>query len=94
MFYSETINNRKDTRYDFPSTIEYVLDPPTNGRAVHKGVTVNISHQGLAAYVFDPLPDGQKIVITSTLPVEHRTATICWTKKEDNSFYLAGLKFV
>jgi c-di-GMP-binding flagellar brake protein YcgR len=93
MSYSRELR-RRTTRYDFPSTIEFVLDPPLNNGKIHKGVTINISTSGLAAYVFDDLPEGQKIVIQTSLPVEHRNAMICWTKKEDQSFFLSGLKFV
>lgn len=89
-------DKRRQTRYDFPSTIEYVLEPRGDGAAVevHKGVTVNISMGGFAAYVFDPLPEGQRIAIKTSLPVGCQTATICWTRKEDTNFYLSGLKFM
>jgi len=88
--------NRRHVRYDFPATIEYVLEPGTGGDAaeVHKGVTVNISAGGLAAYVFDPHQVGQKIVIKTSLPVDCQTATVCWISKKDIRFYLAGLKFL
>jgi len=87
---------RKQTRYDFPATIEYTLEPRLDDGPVqvHKGVTVNISTGGLAAYVFDPLPEGQQIFIKTGLPVDCQNATICWTRKEDASFYLSGLKFM
>ena len=84
---------RKGERYDFPATIEYVLDQP-NASEVLKGVVINISASGLAAYVFSPLPEGQKIIITSALPLDTRTATVLWIEKKDESFFLTGLKFV
>jgi len=87
-------DKRIETRYDFPSTIEYVLDPPTNGGTVHRGVTVNISNTGLGVYLFDQHMSGQKIVIKTVLPVDYQSATICWSRKEDASFYFSGLKFM
>jgi len=89
-----SLDKRVATRYDFPSTIEYVLDPPANNGVVHKAVTVNISNTGLGAYLFDQHTTGQKIIIKTILPVDYQSATICWSRKEDASFYFSGLKFM
>ncbi len=84
---------RQKQRYSFHSTIDYIL---IHGAAaeVHKGITVDISDSGLGLYLFDPLPEGQTIIIQSALPVAGRTATVCWIKKESEDFYKSGLKFV
>ncbi len=84
---------KRESRYDFPSMIEYVVDSPS-ADTVCKAVTVNISTSGIAAYVFSPHAEGQRIFIKTDLPVDFRTATVRWIRKEDESFYLAGLKFV
>ncbi len=84
---------RKDSRYDFPSAIEYLVDSQTTDE-VHRAVTVNISTTGIGAYVFSPHSKGQKIIIKTPLPVHFRMATVRWIKREDASFYLAGLKFI
>ncbi len=89
----ETKEKRSNERFDFLSTIDYVLSPSDSGE-IYKGVTINISTSGLAAYVFTPHPEGQKIVVKSNLPAEARTATVRWIKKEDESFFMTGLKFV
>ncbi len=83
---------RKTERYDYPSRIEYVLEPHVTGEVL-KGVTINISHGGLSIYAFKPLAEGQQIVIRSALPVDHRIATIQWIKQEDDQLYRLGLKF-
>ncbi len=83
---------RSHPRYDFPSTIEYVLEPRADG-AVRKGVSVNISISGLNAYVFESLPAGQKIIIKRGIPVSHQPAMICWSRIKDVDFYISGLKF-
>jgi hypothetical protein len=84
---------RSHPRYDFPSTIEYILEPQEDG-AVRKGVTINMSQAGLSAYVFESLPIGQKIIIKTGIPVaQQQSATIRWSRKRDLDFYLSGLKF-
>lgn len=85
---------KNDIRYDFPSTIEYVMGSQADDEAVHKGITINLNSTGLGMYIFDLLPNGQLITIKTTLPVDSRTAAICWTRKEDDDFYRTGLKFV
>lgn len=91
MSYTRT---RRDTRYDFPAMIEYVMGSQADDEVIHKGVTINLSSTGLCIYLFDVLPKGQHITIRTTLPVDSRTAAICWTRKEDVNFYRAGLKFI
>ena len=81
-------------RYDFPATIEYVTGSQADNEVLHKGVTINLSSAGLGMYLFDLLPKGQQVTIKSTLPVDFRTAAICWTRKEDDNFYRSGLKFL
>jgi c-di-GMP-binding flagellar brake protein YcgR len=88
------VTTRKDTRYDFPSTIEYVLGSQADDEVARKGITIDLSTTGLCMYIFDPLPHGQKIIIKTALPVSSRTAAICWTRKEENSLYRSGLKFI
>jgi hypothetical protein len=41
-----------------------------------------------------PPSRGIKIIIKTPLPIDCRVATVRWIKKEDESFYLAGLKFI
>ncbi len=84
---------RQEQRYSLHSTIDYIL---IHGAAaeVHKGVTRDISDKGLGLYLFDPLPEGQTIIIQSELPVGSRTAKICWIKKESENLYKSGLMFV
>jgi c-di-GMP-binding flagellar brake protein YcgR len=90
MSYAST---RRDTRFDYPSTIQYVLGSHADDEVAHKGITIDLSAAGFCMYIFDPLPQGQKIIIKTTLPVDSRTAVICWTRKE-SSLYRSGLKFI
>jgi c-di-GMP-binding flagellar brake protein YcgR len=92
---SNTLNElRRHTRYDFPQSIEYVLSPSKDDGVVRKGVTVNISSTGLALYLFDPLPDGQEIIIKTKLPVTHQAAKVLWIKENNSTSYVSGLKFI
>lgn len=87
-----TADNRGAKRFDFLSRIEYTLDSPTSP-AVHKGVSVNISENGMAVYVFRPHPEGQRLFIKSDLPITSRIATVRWIQQKDQNFYLTGLHF-
>jgi len=91
MSYSST---RKGPRYDFPLTIEYVLGSQVEGEVPRKGITIDLSATGLCMYMLDPLPQGQQIIIKTALPVDSRTAVICWTRNEESSLYRSGLKFI
>ena len=86
-------DKREHERHDFPSTIEYVLEPDIHDAVIHKGVTINLSNIGMALYVFDALAEGQNIFIKTALPVDYRAATVRWIRKEDRSFYLSGMQF-
>jgi c-di-GMP-binding flagellar brake protein YcgR len=87
------VTTRKEPRYDYPSTIQYVVGSQAADEAARKGITIDLSAAGFCMYVFDPLPQGQKIIIKTALPVDFRTAVICWTRKE-SSLYRSGLKFI
>jgi hypothetical protein len=63
-------------------------------KQVRRGVTVNISAAGLGAYVLDPLPVGERVIIKAGLPVVQRLAMICWIVEKSASFYSAGMKFI
>ena len=92
MAYSKN-EQRSYERYDYPSTIEYVLEAQEN-EAVRKGVSINMSLSGFSAYVFEALPVGQKIIIKTGIPVvQNQLATICWSRMKDPDFYVSGLKF-
>jgi len=88
------VSTRREKRYDYPATIDYVLGSQADGEMAHKGITIDLSATGLCMYLLDPLPQGQKIIIKTALPVDARTAVICWTRVEKTSLYRSGLKFI
>jgi c-di-GMP-binding flagellar brake protein YcgR len=85
---------RRHERHDYPLEIEYVLEHQQDSEVVHRGVTVDISSAGLGAYLLDPLPVGERVIIKSGLPVVHQLAMICWIVERSASFYCAGMKFI
>jgi hypothetical protein len=89
-----TKEKRMHERHDYPLEIEYVLERQRIGEPGHKGVTVNISAGGLGAYVLDPLAVGERVIISTGLPVKKRFAEVCWIKEKHTSFYSTGMKFV
>jgi hypothetical protein len=87
------IERREHSRYDFPSQIEYVLDPDTTGK-VYKGVTIEVSYSGMRLYVFSSLDQGQKLTIRTALPISSQRASVKWIEKVEEGFYKTGLMFV
>ncbi len=84
---------RKAERYTYPALIEYVLDssePPE----VLKAVTIDISKNGLCIYSFWPLSEGQRVIIKTRLPVDQNSAMIRWIKRENDSLFRIGLRFL
>ena len=88
------IEQRMQTRHDFLSTIEYILEPPSIGGDLHKGVIINIASEGLGVYILDKLETGQKIIIKNGLPPGYDLAAVCWIRQEKTHFCRAGLKIL
>jgi len=88
------MEHRTQSRHDFLSTIEFTLEPPSNGGKLHKGVVVNVNSEGLGVYMLEKLSAGQKIIIQTGLPVAHQPAAVRWIKKDKASFCRAGLKLL
>jgi c-di-GMP-binding flagellar brake protein YcgR len=91
--FSNNGERRNSLRYDFPQRIDYILSPETSEN-IYQGVTINISNTGVCLYIFNLLPEGQKITIKNNLPVSYRTALVRWIKKVDDDLYKAGVLFV
>jgi hypothetical protein len=88
------MEHREQTRHDFLSNIEFILEPPANGGTLHRGVIINLNSKGLGVYILEQLTAGQKIIIKTGLPIAHQQAAICWIRKEKASFCRAGLKLL
>jgi c-di-GMP-binding flagellar brake protein YcgR len=87
---SDSIERREHVRYDFPHRIEYILSPETSDE-IFKAVAINISKTGLCLYIFNPLGEGQEMIIRSSLPVPFKALSVRWIKKMEDNFYKVGL---
>ena len=85
------MKERGETRCDSHHIVEFVFKPHTD-RKVFKGVTVNLSIQGLCLYVFTPLKKGQEINIRKGLRAA-APAVVMWWKKLDTGLFKVGLRF-
>ena len=88
------IENRNQTRHDFLTSIEYILDHPANRSKLRKGVIINIASEGFGVYILDQLNRGQKIIIKNGLPAGYQLAAVCWIRQETSHFCRAGLKLL
>jgi hypothetical protein len=86
-------DQRREERYGFPYTIEYVLNPSATDE-IFEGVAINISKSGLCLYTHNILREGQEITIKSIMPITSQNATVKWIEKIDHIYYKVGLVFV
>jgi hypothetical protein len=88
-----SFDQRSEERYNFPYTIEYVLNPSTTDEIL-EGVAINISKSGLCLYTHNLLREGQEITIKSIMPTSSQNAIVKWIEKIDHIYYKVGLVFV
>jgi c-di-GMP-binding flagellar brake protein YcgR len=86
------IERRKYPRYDYPATVDYVVDNDAAAKP-HKAVLRNICTGGMGAYIIEPLHVGQKIVIKSNLSAACRAGIVRWIKQENNGLFEVGFRF-
>lgn len=72
----DTVEPRREARYQFVSPVEFVLSDAADKTV--KGVTLNISDSGLCIKSSITLKREQKIIIKSSLPIQHKTYTALW----------------
>jgi len=86
---------RRDIRYPFLKTIDYVCNIPADA-ATYKAVTINLSQSGMCLYMFlSPcINEGHEISIQDTLPVSRQKGTIRWVDKIEDDLFKVGLMFV
>src|SRR5208282_27846 len=71
-----TVEARRETRCEFESPVEFVLSDAADKTV--KGVILNISDSGLCLKSSITLKREQKIIIKSSLPIQHKTYTARW----------------
>jgi hypothetical protein len=87
---------RRHERHTFTHAIEYVSDSESTEEVlrVSRGYAINISESGLCFASADIIREGQKIRISSSLPVPYQTGIVVWSSMIDDTLYKAGLEFV
>jgi len=70
------VETRRETRHAFESPVEFVLSDAADKTV--KGVILNISDSGLCIKSSITLKREQKIIIKSSLPIQHKTYTARW----------------
>jgi hypothetical protein len=86
------LSKRGHIRHDIQTEIQYVLESQAD--QCLKGFLTDISDGGLCLYVFQPLPEGQKIIIKSDIRYLNRIATVRWCHELDGNIYRVGVMFV
>ncbi|HXX57459.1 MAG TPA: hypothetical protein VEI96_05620 [Thermodesulfovibrionales bacterium] len=81
---------RRDKRYSYHQAIEYSRDPDEGSR---QGIAVNFSCSGLCMYLHENLSVGQKITVRGEQQGDAQKATVRWTRKVDENFFMAGLEY-
>jgi hypothetical protein len=88
---------RRQERYTFHQYVNYGVDSNSSnpGDKIFKGVTVNFSQSGLCLYVFHPLAEGNRIIISKDNNKDpHQTSTVRWVKKINEEVYKVGLMYI
>jgi hypothetical protein len=86
------LSKRAHIRHDMQMKIQYVLESKPD--QCLKGFLSDISDGGLCLYVFQPLPEGLKIIIKSDIRYLNRIATVQWCYELDGNIYRVGVMFV
>jgi c-di-GMP-binding flagellar brake protein YcgR len=85
---------RSGERYPFLKTIRYACISDRGGEEF-KGVTIDISKDGLCMYIFPGgcVREGVCMEIKDDLPVSSQTAIVRWSRQMDQDLYRVGLQF-
>jgi len=86
------LNKRAHMRYDLQTEIQYVIESQTDHYL--KGILTDISDAGLNLYVFQPLPEGQIIMIKSGMQDLNKRAMVRWCRELGDNIYRTGAMFV
>ena len=85
-------NRRAHIRHDLHLEIQYVLESQAD--QFLKGILTDICDRGLSLYAFQPLPEGQIIMIKSDTRDLNKRARVCWCHELGDNIYRAGVMFL
>jgi hypothetical protein len=81
---------RKYSRCDFSQIIAYSFLPHIDDKA-STGLLHDFSYSGMCIITYDPIQEGQEMLIKSSLMSKSITAIVCWCSDMGNSTYKVGL---
>jgi DNA-binding response OmpR family regulator len=81
-------SRRKEIRTLFQREIEYMTGARYSSL---NGNIQNLSKSGLCMKIKTPLSKDQIVKINTLLPIKCKRASVCWIRKTDENYYLAGL---
>jgi hypothetical protein len=86
-------DKRRHSRDDTISTVQYVLNRLPS-EEIFDGVIANMSASGVCLLTTNPLSNGQDITIKNKIPATSQTATVRWSTKYHDLYYMAGLELL
>lgn len=86
-----TVNRRELNRSEFQRQIQYIVQD--NPDQILRGTTIDISDSGVGLYVFNPLYEGQRIIVKSETGDLNNIGIVRWCKEQEDNMYRAGLLF-
>ena len=86
------LNKRAHMRHELQKEIQYILESQTD--QFLKGILTDISDAGLSLYVFQPLPEGQIIMINSDTQDLNKRAMVRWCSELGDNIYRVGIMFL
>jgi hypothetical protein len=86
------LNRRMHIRYEVEKEIQYVKKERA-GKSF-KGLIVNISDSGIGLFVFNPLHEGQEIIIKSDEKSLNRRGIVRRCHEMGEKIYKVGLEFI
>jgi hypothetical protein len=85
------LNRRMHIRYEVEKEINYVLHD--HSPKSFKGIIVNISDSGMGLFVFNPLREGQEIIIKSDEKSLNKRGSVRWCLEMGDNIYKIGVVF-
>lgn len=86
------IERRSEPRQTYHTPIKFILKG--QGDEVLRGAVNNISMSGIGMFSFQPLSEGQQIIVKSILPGKHIAYLVRWSRQLVEDFYEVGLKTI
>lgn len=85
-------NRRSHIRYDLQLESQYVIEDHT-GHSL-KCILTDICDTGVGLYVFQPLKEGQQILLSTTSRDSDKKGIVRWCHELGDNIYRAGIMFL